>query len=214
LRREVLILRFLNWLNKNWGIVDKASMKAIIPLLLIVACAHQAGPSWVDGIRSGEERLKVKNGTNTLFRRIASDESQEKACKKALISAENDIRNEYNADVPYTLEVLVYDKAQADCAVTLLVGTAKVQEPVEVVSPQKLVKDRSYLAQKYAVTGLRKEEFEWYIKEPVVNETYYDQICRRNFDTESGSIHGNVRVCWRHRLIVGYCIYNECMSKD
>jgi hypothetical protein len=168
-------------------------MKAIIPLLLIVACAHQAGPSWVDGIRSGEERLKVKNGTNTLFRRIASDESQEKACKKALISAENDIRNEYNADVPYTLEVLVYDKAQSDCAVTLSVGTAKVQEPVEVVSPQKLVKDRAYLAQKYAVNGLTVREFQSYINDDVKYAYDYKHICSRNFDTVVGSYHGNIR---------------------
>lgn len=189
-------------------------MKSFLPMLLIIsACSHTV-PSWVEGIRSGEERLKVKNGTSTLFRRIASHTDQERACKSALINAENDIRNEYGKDIPYTLEVLVYDKSHSDCAVTLSVGASNVKESINIVTPQKLVKDRSYLAEKYAITGLRKNEFEQFIKEPILNNSYYNQKCFKHFSTQEASIHGNVIVCWEYGVVAGYCKDGECHKKD
>jgi hypothetical protein len=101
-------------------------------LLFFVSCSHfQRGkidaPSWVQGIRSGDESLRVVNGNKLLYRRILknSNDPADVVCAKALDLVSNDLKNEFLVEtkVPYTLEYLHYDEAYKDCAVTISIST-------------------------------------------------------------------------------------------
>lgn len=101
-----------------------------ISLLFIIGCSsHQKEvPSWVNGIRSGEETHKVALGSKILFRRIAGSDSKDRetACEEAISKVEKDLNNHYPhfINIPYALEVLFYDDNYEDCAVTISVSSA------------------------------------------------------------------------------------------
>jgi hypothetical protein len=105
----------------------------ILSLLFGSSCAifskfsKDSPPSWVSGIRSGDESLKVTNGNKIYYRRIlkASDDTDsQETCAKVLDLASKDIQNEflYDGKIPYTLEYLHFDEEYEDCSVTLSIS--------------------------------------------------------------------------------------------
>lgn len=105
-------------------------MKLLLALLVLTSCAHKTNedaPDWVQGIRSGQESLKVTNGNKTLYRRISSvSENENEACEDAINKAEEDVKREHPLfpTIPYSLEVLYYDKGRNECAVTISINAA------------------------------------------------------------------------------------------
>ena len=99
-------------------------MKKLLPLFILASCAlSQTSPSWVAGIRSGQEQLKIPQGEKIFYRRISGNSSQGKdeACDQAIQNAAEDIKKDFPLyeKFPYTVEVLFYDEKNKDCAVTL-----------------------------------------------------------------------------------------------
>ncbi len=191
-------------------------MKVLILLLSFVSCAQRPTinrPSWVDAVRTGEETLKVTNGSKTYYRRIAGNPQlpREVSCDWATLRAEEDLRREHSEDVPATVEVLFYDPDHGDCAVTLSVdlrasrSLAGDSEPNEAVL---LLRKRTERATKYALTGLRRDEFEKFAGDKVVLSDGAGP-CFHGFGTLSTSTHGGAQVCWRNDVLVGYCFLKD-----
>ena len=70
-------------------------MKKLLPLFILASCAlSQTSPSWVAGIRSGQEQLKIPQGEKIFYRRISGNSSQGKdeACDQAIQNAAEDIK--------------------------------------------------------------------------------------------------------------------------
>lgn len=173
----------------------------MLMLILLFGCSHKAsGPSWVSGIRSGEERLQVRNGDKLLFRRISS------TCNRAIHEAERDIEQAgYN--VPVYREVVF--QAENDCAVTLSIKPSeKAQE-----APEDKMGHLSRMAAKHAVTGLRAAEFEAAVKDRVVLDIDFQNQCWQNFHKSGASYHGSTTVCWKFGAIVGYCLEESCYTR-
>ena len=111
-------------------------------LSMLLSCSHHmqqdyATPSWVEGLRSGEESLKVFNGSKVLYRRILTSENEEDAgevCRKTLSFVEDDIRKESIPDlnVPFTVEHVYFDKKYKDCSVTVSMNRDFMQKIDEV----------------------------------------------------------------------------------
>jgi hypothetical protein len=189
-------------------------MKFISLILLFAsACTHNSSPSWVQGIRSGEERLTLHNGEKLLFRRIAgAGLKPDQACQKAIFEAEKDIQtaNPDFSDLPYSVEVLYYDKAHEDCAVTLALNPLK--QAKKAYSSEVLT--RQQLAEKYAITGLQMHEFMRLAKVKVVDyDIDFRNECWQSFYKSGASYHGPVTICWIQGAIVGYCKNGVCNSK-
>lgn len=172
-------------------------------------------PHWVDSIRSGEETLKVVHGSKTFYRRIAGSAavSKQTSCNLVIMKAEEDLRKEFPnvPKIPYAVEVLFYDIDHQDCAVTISISNnmpvAREVASEEVIAEDEasaLVKSRSDLAMKFAMTGLTKPEFEKFAKDKVeiINE---ENLCSPYFKTNSYSIHGLTHVCWKGDIVAGYC---------
>lgn len=93
-------------------------------LALLSSCATgPIAPSWVTGIRSGAESLKIYVGEKVYYRRIggSSYQSKDESCDQTIKAAAEDIRKDFPLyeKFPYTVEVLFYDETNKDCAVTL-----------------------------------------------------------------------------------------------
>lgn len=219
-------------------------MRALIGLLFLVSCAELPrkveSPSWVSAVRSGEETLKVVNGSKTYFRRVAGSSkfSKELSCQLAITRAEEDIRKEFPnfSQVPFTVEVIYYDSEKQDCATTVSVATSFYQKHSDVVYTQGHAENRTreiasletvsedeateYLrlkgeiASKFALTGMTKLDFEKFSKEKVAlnNDS---GICHTYFKTNTYSIHGPTHVCWKGENVVGYCTLkdSQCWTK-
>ena len=117
-----------------------------IILPLIVSCTHLRSPaseppSWIEGVRSGEESMKVINGSKILYRRILPlhDESPQSTCSKVLELASQDIANEFvlETKIPYTLELLYFDEKHRDCAVTLSISAQMSSRLAEISEIKK-----------------------------------------------------------------------------
>lgn len=195
-------------------------MKKIFLLLLCLACSHHEEksqtPSWVSAVRTGEESLRVTNGSKIYFRRIAGGPSVSKqtACDLVVMKAQEDIRKEFQTgDVPHTVEVLFYDPEHADCAVTISVDTrkrdvasipTKTSDEIAEEEASQLIVERSEKAIKFALTGLTLEEFEKFSQEKVSMNSG-EGLCQTYFRTEQYSVHGLTHVCWVNNNIQGYC---------
>lgn len=105
-------------------------MRILLLLMIISSCSalkgvkgrSESAPAWVEGVRNGQESLKVSYGNKMLYRRIASSEKSDKhACEMAILKAEEDVKREFPLfpTIPYTLEVLFYDQEYKDCAATI-----------------------------------------------------------------------------------------------
>lgn len=209
-------------------------MKNLFLLALFVSCAQQPvvedKPSWVEAIRKGEEGLKVVNGSKVFYRRIAGspDLSKQTSCNLVVMKAEEDLKKEFPLipKVPYTVEVLFYDREHQDCAVTIsvmsnlkndyagLIGSDRetINRKIALDSKDFVTEDeaseivliRSELAMKFALTGLTKAEFEKFSKDKV--QVLEEQnLCSDVFKTNSYSIHGLTHVCWKGEIVAGYC---------
>lgn len=220
-------------------------MKNLFVLLLLVSCAHQlppkeVHPSWVTGIRSGEEALKVTQGSKVFYRRIAGSPqmARQASCDLAVMRVEDDIRKEYPlAKVPFNVDVVYYDKEHADCAVTGSVDASFAARQAEMrsqlASEEQRVRDlasqdqvteddaaqiliqRGEIASRFALTGLTKEDFEKFTKNRVSFVTG-EGPCSRYLHSESFSIHGTTQVCWKNEHIAGYCTAKDgiCWTKQ
>lgn len=188
-------------------------MKALLLLLLFGCASKSPSPSWVDGVRTGEERLTVQNGNKLLFRRIAgTGAAPDQACQAAIFHAEQDIRLSRPdlENVPYSVEVLYYDPHHQDCAVTLAVNPHKRGRN----SVRQLVQHRLSLAEKYAITGLEMDKFMSLAKVKIINlDIDFRNQCWQNFYKSGASYHGPVTICWKEAKIVGYCKSGVCTSK-
>ncbi len=197
-------------------------MKKLILLSFLVSCAHEPlkveRPHWVEAVRTGEEAMKVTNGSKTFYRRIAgsSDLTKQTSCNLAVMKVEEDLKKEFTeGKVPYVVEVLFYDDEHKDCAVTIST-TRKAERSVasiQTVSSEEdeasaLINKRSEVAAKFAMTGLTKLEFEKFAQDKVevINE---DNMCTKYFRTHSYSIHGLTHVCWKGDIVAGYCTQKD-----
>ena len=195
-------------------------MRNLALLLLCLACAHYEEkaevPSWVSAIRSGEESLRVTQGSKIFFRRIAGGPAvtRQTSCELVVMKAQEDIKKEFPGQtVPHNVEILFYDTEHSDCAVTISVDTRKrdvasVPEKSEGEFTEddvaSLLVERSETAIKFALTGLTVEEFEKFSKEKVVLNQG-EGLCSTFFRTQQYSIHGLTHVCWNNNNISGYC---------
>lgn len=204
-------------------------MKRLLLLVLCVACSYHDvkshAPSWVDAIRSGEETLKVSQGSKTFYRRVAGGPSvsRQTSCELVVMKAQEDIKKEYpNEVIPHTVEVLFYDDFHKDCAVTLSVDfkkreIASVPKTADEISEDevsKILVERSETAIKFALTGLTLEEFEKFAKDKVVVNSG-EGLCSTFFRTTQYSVHGLTHVCWTNNNIEGYCTSrtNQCWKR-
>lgn len=130
-------------------------------MFLFVGCStantsrnSERAPAWVEGIRNGDESLKVASGSRVFYRRIINrnNESTDSNCERALRAAQADLKNESveGVNLPFTLEYLYYDQDHDDCAVTLSVGQDllnRVREIKELNQNHK--KELSHIKKKY-----------------------------------------------------------------
>lgn len=219
-------------------------MKNLLGLLILISCAHHENvtqkPQWVEAIRSGEETLKVAHGSKVYYRRIAGSPelSRESSCEQAINQAETDIRKEFPLfpKVPYSLEVLFYDKDFKDCAVTVSIHSGlhhryeelkkiqaaseqrlsdlKAKEDISEDEATEMIQRRTEVATRYALTGLTKEEFEKFAKDKVqMNQG--TGLCAKGLKTDIFSIHGTMQICWKGENIMGYCTLkdSQCWTK-
>lgn len=154
-------------------------------------------PSWVTSVRSGESSLVIKNGTSSLYRRIAAN------CEQAVKLAEKDIRKN-QGKVAYKVEHLYKDN---DCAVTLSTNASE--------KALKRSLSKAELAEEHAVSGYTELEFERLtgIAVPVLDIDYRNR-CWQNFYKSGAAYHGSTTVCWLNGTIVGYCLEEGCYTKD
>lgn len=239
-------------------------------LSISLSISTYSAPSWVEGIRSGSESLRIIVGNKIFFRRIVgtSDISKSEACDQAVRKAKEDILNEFYLyeDVPYTVEILFYDEKHSDCATTLSVPekipekylklnqwkkdqkekeaelNSKIKEAeaekLRLESKQKqlenyiqknayiinqvnkleqtadsvegMIRNRQNKAERFAITGIKKDEFTKFTGESVSIEINSFTKCYEYFESAYVSYHGNTFVCWQGGLyegasIVGYC---------
>ncbi len=195
-------------------------MRKLALLLLCFACSHYeekpSVPSWVSAIRSGEQALRVTQGSKIYYRRIAGGPSLSKqtSCELVVMKAQEDMRKEFpEQNLPHIVEVLFFDQEHQDCAVTLSVDSRKREiagipekNPTGVTEADvsRILVERSENAIKFALTGLTLQEFEQFAREKVVINSGKG-LCSSFFRTEQYSIHGLTHVCWTNNNITGYC---------
>jgi hypothetical protein len=97
--------------------------------------------SWIEGVRSGEESLRVINGAKVMFRRISHDKeiSKDEQCNRAIKLVEEDLAREAGVEmrIPYTLDYLYYDSNLKDCAVSISVS----QQIIGKIKDLKMLKE-------------------------------------------------------------------------
>lgn len=195
-------------------------MKKLALLLFCLSCSQYEvkshTPSWVSAIRTGEESLRVVQGSKVYYRRIAGGPqvSRQTSCELVVMKAQEDIKKEFpHETVSHTVEVLYFDPEHQDCAVTISVDSRKRQvASVPEKSPDEFTEEdvsqilvqRSETAIKFALTGLTLQEFEKFSKEKVVLNSG-EGLCSTFFRTEQYSIHGLTHVCWVNSNVEGYC---------
>jgi hypothetical protein len=210
-------------------------MKYLLFMVFLASCAQtplRESPAWVDAVRSGEESIKVAQGSKTYYRRIAGSAtlSRETSCNLAITRAEETIKKEYpNADlIPYAVEVVFYDDAHQDCAVTVSVSSkldrnVAALPRVDLLDKENITEDeatlilqeRALIASRFALTGMTKPDFEKFAKDKVsLNNDH--ALCFKYFSTGSFSVHGTTHVCWRGENVVGFCTMNDarCWTKN
>ena len=215
---------------------DMSFMKYLLFMVFLASCAQtptNETPAWVDAIRSGEESIKVAQGSKTYYRRIAGSPAltREISCSLAITRAEETIKKEYpNADlIPYAVEVVFYDKTHRDCAVTISVSSklersmASIARRDDLVNKDNVTEDeatlilqeRAQIASRFALTGLTKQEFEKFAKDKVSLNSDH-ALCSKYFSTGNFSVHGTTHVCWKGENVVGYCTMNDstCWTKN
>jgi hypothetical protein len=125
-------------------------MKRIFLFMFIsifYSCSHgllqqkSNAPSWVEGIRSGEESLRIVNGNRVLYRRILSQQKEhpDETCSNVLKMVQGDLSNESveGISIPYNLEYLYFDPQYKLCAVTISVGSDLITRIGEIKSLRK-----------------------------------------------------------------------------
>ena len=109
-------------------------MKMIILILMPLAfsCSlinrgDEETPHWIEGVMSGTESLKIKNGANVFYRRVLplKEDSIQKTCDEVLGLVSRDLENDFSLDIkiPYTLDYLHYDPRLEICAVTISISS-------------------------------------------------------------------------------------------
>ena len=173
-------------------------MKMIICFFIFISCSQLRmnnieTPSWVEGIRSGSESLRVINGSKILYRRIlkANQEDEQSVCSKVLDMAARDIQTEFLVDtkIPYTLEYLHYDEKNEDCSVTLSISSQMSSRLIEIKEIKKnhnmIVSDledkwREARKEKESIER-RNQELEAYIRQNQhLLQKYNDQVSNLN----------------------------------
>lgn len=137
----------------------------LLPIFMIFSCSHntfnKAGraPSWVEGVRNGEESLRVINGNRVFFRRILSQKQEhpDETCSNVLRLVQRDLANESIDEiiVPHSLEYLLFDHEAKECAVTISVGTDLLSK----ISAIKSMKDK-FLKEKEEINKRYQNEIE------------------------------------------------------
>lgn len=163
-------------------------------------------PDWVNGLRSGEERFKLQNGTQTFFRQVGED------CEIAMRNVERDLEREFGMLVKYTNEITYED--ERGCAVTISVGPHPA--PLEVGIKSALL-EKGRKAIKYAYVGLTRKEFVKYTKDksPILFNEDINSHCMRAGSYKYESIHGMVHVCWKENTVQAFCVpkTDSCWKK-
>ena len=130
----------------DFRLIPEVLMKMFILFFLFISCSHYKNPriespSWVEGIRTGAESLRVVIGNKIFYRRIlkANDESEQEVCSRVLDLASKDIQAEFLLDtkIPYTLDYLYFDEKFKDCSVTLSISTQISSRLLEIKEIKK-----------------------------------------------------------------------------
>lgn len=121
------------------GNIMKMLLWLTLPLLFSCASrgpSSEDTPAWIDGIKSGKESLKVKNGDKVFYRRILSlkNDSIQKTCDEVLEQVTKDLLNEYalSVKIPFTLDYLHYDPKLEVCAVTISISSSLSARMIEM----------------------------------------------------------------------------------
>lgn len=166
-------------------------------LLLVLFYMEEilAAPMWLEGLRTGNERFKLQNGTTTLFRQLGQ------TCEIAFKRLEEDLEREYNMLVKYTTEIVYED--DLGCGITVSVG--KIEKIIKE-DVQKILIRIGKDAADNAYTGLTYKQFNKLVKHdsPILIDS--STLCLSTTGTSQVSIHGPVQVCWKEGLIAGFCV--------
>ncbi len=149
----------------------------ILPLLLFISSCASPGPSWVQGLLSGEQSVRVYNGSRILYRQLGQ------SCHQAFRKAEALISREYENAVP-VLEVEW--RTEDYCAVTVSIpsGLSQVKEV------------------KYKI-GTTRAQLMKEIKDYISIQYDYRSTCWREYGEAGYTVHGHTTICWKQLRIVG-----------
>ena len=82
-------------------------------------------PSWVSGLRSGDQSLEIEVGNKLYFRRQirGGNRVESEVCDEAIAQINDDIRKHFPSAeiIPQTIEIIFYDSKIHDCSVTISV---------------------------------------------------------------------------------------------
>jgi hypothetical protein len=126
-------------------------------------------PSWIQGIRSGDESLRVVNGDRVFFRRLIAqkEEDAEELCSRVLALVQDDLNNESAQGIrlPFTLDYLLYDPSMRECAVTISVSSSLIGKVAEIkVMKEKHDEEKKELIRSYEEESKHRIELQAEIK--------------------------------------------------
>lgn len=176
-------------------------MKALIlGIYAFFSTPISAAPDWVEGLRSGEERVRTKNGSSTLYRRLAD------TCEKATRLVEEDIIREFNNLVVHKMEHIFQDMEKGYCAVVASVNE-HINVEKEPLHGKGLMLQKANKAKQNAYFGMSLEDFRKVTKDnsPILIANK-EGMCFKHFKSLHVSVHGaRIGICWANNIILGYC---------
>lgn len=146
----------------------------LIASFIVLACAcgsfnkrEALGPlpSWIQGIRNGDESLRVVNGDRVFFRRLLTqnDEGSEELCARVLALVQEDLNNESALGVrlPFTLDYLLYDPLMRECAVTISISSNLLGKVAEIKAMnEKHIEEKKELIRSYEEESRHRNELQ------------------------------------------------------
>ena len=149
--------------NKSEVVMKNLLILFIIFFTIQVYAREDEVPSWVQGIRSGQEGIKLVIGNKIFYRRQVANINDDKntTCQKAIEATEESLKAEITFDVkiPYTLELIFYDEKIKDCSVTISVAPTLMNKLFEIEAFKKNEKkERAVIEVKLKESTAEKKE--------------------------------------------------------
>ena len=163
--------------NKSEVVMKNLLILFIIFFTIQVYAREDEVPSWVQGIRSGQEGIKLVIGNKIFYRRQVAniDDDKNTTCQKAIEATEESLKAEITFDVkiPYTLELIFYDEKIKDCSVTISVAPTLMNKLFEIEAFKKNEKkERATIEARLKESKAEKNELE--LKNKQLNQLISD----------------------------------------